>query len=134
MTKQINQDVAAFKDDFFKGLSIRECIYGGLALLVGVTVILSLIYFFDRNVNVAITIGIPFIGIIGLCGFYQKNGMTLPMIVKRQISLMRQKPLTYRSVCLAGADQYIEEQKEQEVKGLERFLVRLEKRRVAENG
>ena len=32
MTKQINQDVAGFKDDFFKGLSIRECLYGGTAL------------------------------------------------------------------------------------------------------
>ena len=29
ITKQINQDVAGFKDDFFKGLSLRECIYGG---------------------------------------------------------------------------------------------------------
>ena len=26
----------AFKDDFFKGLSFRECIFGGSALLVGV--------------------------------------------------------------------------------------------------
>lgn len=96
--------------------------------------ILSLIYIFHKNVNVAITIGIPFIGIIGLCGFYQKNGMTLPVIVKRQISIMRQKPLIYRSVCLDGADQYIKEQKDHEVKGLERFLVWLEKRRVEENG
>ena len=26
MTKTINQDVSAFKDDFFKGLSLRECL------------------------------------------------------------------------------------------------------------
>ena len=33
MTKTINPDVAAFKDDFFKGLSFRECVFGGSALL-----------------------------------------------------------------------------------------------------
>ena len=27
MTKTINPDVAAFKDDFFKGLSFRECVF-----------------------------------------------------------------------------------------------------------
>lgn len=42
MTKTINPDVAAFKDDFFKGLSFRECIFGGSALLVGVGGILLL--------------------------------------------------------------------------------------------
>ena len=31
MTKTINPDVAAFKDDFFKGLSFRECVFGGSA-------------------------------------------------------------------------------------------------------
>ena len=27
MTKTINPDVVAFKDDFFKGLSFRECVF-----------------------------------------------------------------------------------------------------------
>ena len=33
MTKTINPDVAAFKEDFFKGLSFRECVFGASALL-----------------------------------------------------------------------------------------------------
>lgn len=32
MTKTINPDVAAFKDDFFKGLSFRECVFGGIPI------------------------------------------------------------------------------------------------------
>ena len=47
MTKTINPDVAAFKDDFFKGLSFRECIFGGSALLVGVGGILLLHFYFN---------------------------------------------------------------------------------------
>ncbi len=72
MTKTINPDVAAFKDDFFKGLSFRECIFGGSALLVGVGGILLLHFFFGMGINSAITICMPVIGIIGLCGFTTK--------------------------------------------------------------
>ncbi len=45
MTKTINPDVAAFKDDFFKGLSFRECVFGASALLTGVGGILLLHFF-----------------------------------------------------------------------------------------
>ena len=87
MTKTINPDVAAFKDDFFKGLSFRECIFGGSALLVGVGGILLLHFYFGMGINSAISICMPVIGIIGLCGFYHKNGMTLVQLVRSSIRL-----------------------------------------------
>ncbi len=98
MTKQINQDVAGFKDDFFKGLSLRECIYGGIALGLGAGGMLALVFIYKLNINAAIMICMLFIAVIGLCGFYEKNGMTLPKIVKARIRIMRQKPLTYHTV------------------------------------
>ena len=97
ITKQINQDVAGFKDDFFKGLSLRECIYGGTALGLGVGSMLALIFIYKVNINVAITICMPIIAVIGLCGFYEKNGMTLPKIVRAFVRIKRQKPLTYQT-------------------------------------
>ena len=97
MTKTINQDVSAFKDDFFKGLSIRECLYGGGALITGAGGILLLHFYFGININAAVTLCMPVIGIIGLCGFYQKNGMTLIEIIRNVIRLMRQKPFTYET-------------------------------------
>ena len=97
MTKTINPDVAAFKDDFFKGLSFRECIFGGSALLVGVGGILLLHFYFNMGINSAITICMPVIGIIGLCGFYHKNGMTLVQLVRSTIRLMFQKPYVYET-------------------------------------
>lgn len=97
MTKSINPDVAAFKDDFFKGLSIRECMYGGAALLIGVGGILLLTFYFGMNINASITICMPVIGIIGLCGFYHKNGMTLIQIVRNTVRLIKQKPYTYET-------------------------------------
>ncbi len=97
MTKQINQDVAGFKDDFFKGLSIRECLYGGTALGLGVGAMLTLIFYYKININVAVMTCMPIIAGLGLCGFYEKNGMTLPMIIKARIRILRQKPLTYQT-------------------------------------
>ena len=82
MTKTINPDVAAFKDDFFKGLSFRECVFGASALLTGVGGILLLHFYF---------------GIIGLCGFYHKNGMTLVQLVRRSIKLIFHKPYVYET-------------------------------------
>ena len=64
MTKTINPDVAAFKDDFFKGLSFRECVFGGSALFTGVGGILLLHFYFGVGINTAITLCMPVIGII----------------------------------------------------------------------
>ena len=82
MTKTINPDVAAFKEDFFKGLSFRECVFGASALLTGVGGILLLHFYFGVGINTAITLCMPVIGIIGLCGFYHKNGLTLAQLVR----------------------------------------------------
>ena len=59
MTKTINPDVAAFKDDFFKGLSLRECVFGGIALLAGAGGILLLHFYLGVGINTAITLCMP---------------------------------------------------------------------------
>lgn len=97
MTKTINPDVAAFKDDFFKGLSLRECVFGGIALLAGAGGILLLHFYLGVGINTAITLCMPVIGIIGLCGFYQKNGMTLVQLVRSSIRLIFKKPYVYET-------------------------------------
>lgn len=40
----------------------------------------------------------PVVGIIDLCGFYQKNGMTLTEIIRNVIRLLKQKPFTYEGM------------------------------------
>ncbi len=90
--------MAGFKDDFYKGLSLRECAYGSVALIVGVGSMLTLIFVYKVNINVAIMLCMPFIAVIGLCGFYERNGMTLVQIVKARLRIMLQKPLVYRTI------------------------------------
>ncbi len=98
MVKQINQDIDAIKDDFFKGLTLRECIYGGIAFGIGVGFIIGLIYGVGVDSSIAIFLGIPIIAVIGLCGFYTLNGMTLVEIIKKKLHIVFSKPLTYHTV------------------------------------
>ncbi len=97
MTKQINQDITAYKDSFFKGLSLRETMYGGTALMSGVAIPMLLYLNYNISVNISMTLCIPLIGLLGYVGFYEKNGMTLPTILKKWIQLHQRKPLVYRS-------------------------------------
>lgn len=124
MTRQINEDIAAYKSDFFKGLSLREFLYGAGALAAGVSVILFLIFWLHMKVNLAIVIGVPVIGGIGLCGFYTKNGMTLLQILRQKRKNKRMGTLTYQIL----RRQTVE--KEPEATGIiEKFLIRMEEKR-----
>lgn len=98
MNRSINEDVAGYKNEFWKGLSFRECIFGALAILIGCGVILILTLKFNMILNLAVTLAMPIILVIGLCGFYEKNGMTFFQIIRKRISLWKQKPLVYKSV------------------------------------
>ena len=95
MTKPINQDVVGFKDDFFKGLSFRETVFGALALSAGVGGIIFFYFYLHIPLNLAITICMPVIAFIGLCGFYHKNNMTLMQIIKAIIRLHKTGSLVY---------------------------------------
>lgn len=83
-------------------ISSRDCLSGSayseeVALLTGVGGILLLHFYFGAGINTAITLCMPVIGIIGLCGFYHKNGLTLAQLVRRSIKLMFQKPYVYET-------------------------------------
>lgn len=54
-------------------------------------------FFLGLAMNLAITFCMPVVGIIGLCGFYKKNGMTLMTIIKHVIRIRKQGAFTYRT-------------------------------------
>lgn len=125
MNKEMNQDIGAIKDDFFKGLTFRECIYGVCAFALGAGGVFVLVFVFGVNVNLAITLCIPVIAAVGLCGFYSRNGMTLPTIIRKKIKLYRQKPLTF---CSRQGEKEAAVTNIQ-AKGIEKFLIHMEERR-----
>ena len=87
-----NEDFSALPEAIKKELKIMCVLFvsevGGILLLH---------FYFDVGINTAITLCMPVIGIIGLCGFYQKNGLTLAQLVRRNIKLIFQKPYVYET-------------------------------------
>ncbi len=126
MNKEINQDIGAIKDDFFKGLTLRECIYGLSAFILGAGSVFVMVFVCGVNVNIAITLCIPVIAVIGLCGFYSQNGMTLLAIIRKKMKLCRQKPLMF---CSRQGEKEMAVT-ETQAKGIERILIRIEERRT----
>lgn len=108
MTRPINLDIDEIRDDFFKGLTRREFFYGLSAFLIGAGEVFFLVFYVGLSINLAVTLGLPVIALIGLCGFYQKNGMTLIQLAIRCFLITTGKPLTYRT----GVQQTADETKE----------------------
>lgn len=96
MNKPINEDFDKYKDDFWKGLSMRETFWGLAALIVGAFLMLFFILYLKWNTYIATGIMMPFVILIGLNGFFNKNGMTLRVYFKRKIKIIFGKPLVLK--------------------------------------
>ena len=48
MNKEINQDIGGIKDDFYKGLSLREVVYGAAAFLAGAGGVAAMVFEIGR--------------------------------------------------------------------------------------
>lgn len=94
---RINNDIESFRSDFFKGLSLRECIFGGAGITAGIAVVAILTIYAHVPVDAATFFGIPVAAPIILSGFVKVNGMHLSEYVMRMISVRRAKPLVYHT-------------------------------------
>lgn len=97
MTKTIGSDITSFKEDFFKGLSFRETVYGIAALGAGAGGMLFLHYYLGMDINLAITLCVPVIALIGFWGFYRPYGMVFSEYIGRMVRLKRQRPYSYET-------------------------------------
>lgn len=96
MQTPINQDIDKYKDDFFKGLTMKETLWGAGGFLVGVLIIGLLFFGFNIPVELAVFIALPFIAIFGLNGFYSKNGMSFIQLMLLKFKISKSSTLVYR--------------------------------------
>lgn len=98
MNRPINQDIENYKDDFWKGLTLRECLYGGIAVLAGSGIIGGAYYFWGIPIAAAVYLAIPVVVPIGLNGFWKsKNGMALMDYAIQLLKVKYSEPYVYRS-------------------------------------
>ena len=89
MNTPINQDFDKYKEDFYKGLSKRETKYGAMALLSGILIMFLMMFVLHANSLLATFVSMPIITLLGMNGFYTKNGMSFTELVKRKMELRK---------------------------------------------
>ena len=87
MNTPINQDFDAYKEDFYKGLSKRETKYGAMAFFSGIVIMFLMMFVLHANSLLATFVSAPVVIILGMNGFYTKNGMSFTELVKRKMEL-----------------------------------------------
>lgn len=89
MNTPINQDIDKYKEDFYKGLSKRETKYGAMALFSGILIMFLMMFVLHVNSLLATFVSMPIITLLGMNGFYTKNGMSFTELVKRKMELRK---------------------------------------------
>lgn len=89
MNTPINQDFDAYKEDFYKGLSKRETKYGVMAFFSGIVIMFLMMFVLHVNSLLATFVSMPIITLLGMNGFYTKNGMSFTELVKRKMELRK---------------------------------------------
>lgn len=97
MKQEISKDITSIKDQVWKGLSPREVVFGGSGVLMGFTTMIGLHTQLGVQINVAVTLGMPVIYIVGILGFYSLNGMYLDEIIRKHRKA-KSNVLTYNSM------------------------------------
>ena len=97
MEVRINKEVRDYQEGLFFGLSLRQCVFAALAVVVAVAV-----YFLTRNIvgegeigALCILAAFPF----ALCGFFKYNGLAFEqfVIVFIRSELLYPKRLVFKS-------------------------------------
>lgn len=89
MNTPINQNFDKYKEDFYKGLSKRETKYGAMALFSGILIMFLMMFVLHVNSLLATFVSMPIITLLGMNGFYTKNGMSFTELVKRKMELRK---------------------------------------------
>lgn len=96
MKININKDFEeAYKENFFKGFTMKEtfCIALALAIAIGVAAFFTIT--FSLPINVSIYLGLPFAAPVLIIGFKKFQGLTLVEYIKELIYENQIKELYY---------------------------------------
>lgn len=116
LTIEINKDIEEFKDDFAKGLSLRECVYVVATVIAGAGTYLLSNKGAGIPSNISVYMTLAACAPVALCGFYKKNGMYFAEIIKRYIKVAFARPSVYQTDYLEKAKELKQLEKSKEKK------------------
>lgn len=96
MNTPINEDFDKYRDDFWKGLTLRETKWGAGAVAAGIAGMLFFVFYLKWNTFVSTLLVMPFVVLIGFNGFFSKNGMTIYPYAAKKIKIIFGKELVLK--------------------------------------
>lgn len=94
MMVPVNQNIDEYKDDFFKGLTMRQTMYAIAAVVVSGGLMTFFLLYLKMNASVAMYITLPIVFPIIAVGFIKIHGMNFRDYMKEKRKV-RQKPVFF---------------------------------------
>ncbi len=94
MMIQVNENIDEYREDFYKGLTLRQTLFSGGAVAAGAAVFLFLNIVIGLPQSIALYAALPAVFPIAAAGFLKIHGMTLAQYLKARRSV-REYPVYY---------------------------------------
>ena len=112
MQVQVNKDLDSYKDDFFKGLTLRQSALSLIAISLGCLTYLFGTYILHLEAAVSFYLALPIVLPIAATGFLKIHGMTPLEYVKRRRGALKREKYVYLPEALLRKEMPREEKAE----------------------
>ena len=92
----VNQDIDSYKDDFFKGLTMRQTLFAVAAVVVSGGLLAFFLLYLKLNASVAMYLTLPVAFPIIAVGFIKVHGIPLGDYLKRKKKVQQQSSFFYQ--------------------------------------
>ena len=101
----VNQDIDSYKDDFFKGLTMRQTLFAVAAVVVSGGLLAFFLIYLKLNASVAMYLTLPVAFPIIAVGFIKIHGIPLGEYLKRKKKVQQQSSFFYQPEMVFWANQ-----------------------------
>lgn len=103
----VNQDIDSYKDDFFKGLTMRQTLFAVAAVVVSGGLLAFFLIYLKLNASVAMYLTLPVAFPIIAVGFIKIHGIPLGEYLKRKKKVQQQSSFFYQPEMVFWTNQRI---------------------------
>jgi len=105
MMVPVNQNIDSYKDDFFKGLTMRQTLFAVAAVVVSGGLLTFFLLYLKMNASLAMYLTLPFTFPIIAAGFVRIHGIGLSDYLKRKKKVQNQPSFFYQPEMIFWSNQ-----------------------------
>lgn len=89
MKHDINNNFYEYKEEAYKGFTLKELFTMITCLVLSSAVVMFFMFVCDLSLSTALNIALPFIVFIGFLGFYKRDNRSFIKMMKRKIEIYK---------------------------------------------